>query len=265
MAIDPENTLIWAALVVYGGTAGLVAIRSETGPWVGRGLVLASLLLCAVIALRWGRLGHGPFINLYEILLSNLFSLGILYALARARQSRLRVADRVVLPVLLLLGAWLVSVPALDSHLPPTYETPWLWVHLLSGKLFLAAALIAAGLGGVLILRRLRLFPAEDVPEADVERLAWRWLGIGLVFHSTMLVAGAVWAQDAWGRYWAWDPLETSAFLTWLALALALHSRLAWRVAPAVAGLLFWGVFSLAFLTFFGVPFLSQAPHQGAI
>ncbi|VAW73687.1 Cytochrome c-type biogenesis protein CcsA/ResC [hydrothermal vent metagenome] len=264
MTISPENTLVWTGVLTYVAIMGLAAVRADA--WPGRGLILASLLLGAAIALRWVRLGHGPFINLYEILLSNLFSLGLLYALARIWLPRLRVADQVVLPVLLLLGAWLLFVPALDSHFPPTYETPWLWVHLLSGKLFLAAALIAAGLGGVLILRRLHLFSTEgEASDTEVERLAWWWLGTGLVFHTAMLVAGAVWAQDAWGRYWAWDPLETSAFLTWLALALALHSRLTWRIAPMTAGFLFWGVFSLAFLTFFGVPFLSQAPHQGAI
>jgi ABC-type transport system involved in cytochrome c biogenesis permease subunit len=86
-----------------------------------------------------------------------------------------------------------------------------------------------------------------------------------LVFHSLMLIAGAVWAQDAWGRFWAWDPLETWAFVTWLALAAAVHARLTWRIGPRSGALLIAAVFVIAFLTFFGVPFVSLAPHKGAV
>ncbi len=253
--MEAERLLILAGGYGYLALA-LSALSHRFRPWLGRALGLLSAVLAAAITLRWQRLGHGPFINLYEILLSNLFSLGGLYLLIRTWRPQVRIADPVVAGVLGLLGLWLVEVPALDSHLPPTYETPWLWLHLIAGKLFLASALVAAGLGGILIAR---------AGAGETERLAWRWLGIALVFHSLMLVAGAVWAQDAWGRYWAWDPLETSAFLTWLAMAFALHVRSAWRPGTTVTGLLFWGVFVLAFLTFFGVPFLSQAPHQGAI
>jgi len=80
-----------------------------------------------------------------------------------------------------------------------------------------------------------------------------------------MLVAGAVWAQDAWGRYWAWDPLETWAFVTWLTLAGFLHARASLKLAPAAGAAMIMAVFVVAFLTFFGVPFVSMAPHKGAI
>ena len=81
-----------------------------------------------------------------------------------------------------------------------------------------------------------------------------------------MLVAGAVWAYSAWGRYWAWDSLETWTFATWLAMALLLHLRVTYRRLPAVAGqLAVLGLFALAVLTFLGVPFISVAPHKGVM
>jgi len=80
-----------------------------------------------------------------------------------------------------------------------------------------------------------------------------------------MLIVGAVWAQDAWGRYWAWDPLETWAFLTWLVLAFSLHLRFTVKTTPRTGAILILGVFAVAFLTFFGVPFISKAPHKGAV
>ena len=78
-------------------------------------------------------------------------------------------------------------------------------------------------------------------------------------------LGGAIWAQDAWGRYWAWDPLETWAFLTWLLVALSLHLRVTIRMSPNAYAYLVFAVFVVAFLTFFGVPFISQTPHQGAV
>ena len=71
-------------------------------------------------------------------------------------------------------------------------------------------------------------------PDGRLDDLAYRFMALGLVFQSLMLVSGAIWAQDAWGRYWAWDPLETWSFVTWLLLAFALHLRLTLRAsAPA--------------------------------
>jgi ABC-type transport system involved in cytochrome c biogenesis permease subunit len=80
-----------------------------------------------------------------------------------------------------------------------------------------------------------------------------------------MLIAGAVWAQDAWGRYWAWDSLETSAFLTWIFLAIGLHIRLTYKIKPWVSGAIIIGVFIMAFSTYFGIPYLSPSAHKGMV
>ena len=78
-------------------------------------------------------------------------------------------------------------------------------------------------------------------------------------------MAGAIWAQEAWGRYWAWDPLETWSFVTWLMLALILHLRLLIRPAYMFSSMLIIIVFIISFLTFFGLPFLNQVPHKGMV
>jgi len=229
-------------------------------------LALAAGLVAWGLALRWARLGHGPFFNLYEILASSLFSLTLILALFLWRRPDLRAALRTALPVPILLAIWLVSCEARDSHFHPTYDTGWLWVHLAAGKLFLGFALCALGVALLAPLRRRfpRAFPglAED---GALDRDTWWLLRWALAWETAMLVAGSAWAQDAWGRYWAWDPLETWAFLTWLGLVAALHHRQGRRLAPGWTAGMAAGVFLLAFLTFFGVPFLSLAPHQGAI
>jgi len=152
--------------------------------------------------------------------------------------------------------------------LPATYENYWLWVHVAVGKVFLGMCLVATGLAGVLLLRRIGALAGlfAGLPDSRVlDALAWRFVAVAFVFESLMLIAGAVWAQDAWGRYWDWDPLETWSFVTWLVLAIVLHARLTYNLPLWLGWSAILVVFALAFLTFFGVPFVSVSPHKGAV
>lgn len=267
----PELAWIWAGVAMYVVATPLAVAggpKAQTQERLLLGLLGLGLALFAfAIELRWMRIGHGPFINLFEILASNLFSLGLIYALAYWRLPALRPSAAVVMPVMLVPGLWLLAVSPADSHLPPTYDTPWLWVHVATGKIFLGLCLVALGLAGVMLLRRAgfaRNFQSMPA-DAALDRMAWRFMGVALAFQSMMLIAGAVWAQDAWGRFWGWDQIEAWAFLTWLALAAALHLRTTYRVPPWLGAAMILGIFVLAFLTFFGVPFVSNSPHKGAI
>ncbi len=239
--------------------------------WPKRALVvltLALLLHAAALALRWQAHGHGPFTTMHEILSSNLWSLSLVLAVSAWCLREVRAALRVAAPVLALMGVWLLLADARPGHFPPTYATPLLYLHTLVGKLFLGLLLVAVALGGVPLLRRTpqgKRLLAEAGSDLRLDQLAYRFAAAAFVCECLMLIVGAVWAQDAWGRYWQWDPLESWAFVTWLGLAAALHARITLRPTPAVFGLWLMGVFVLAFLTFFGVPFISTAPHKGAV
>jgi ABC-type transport system involved in cytochrome c biogenesis permease subunit len=275
---SPELVWLWPALSLYVlAAAGAFAwarpragsIRAGTAPamlWV---LLLGAVTLIGTgIAHRWLRLGHGPFVNMFEILASSLFSLGIVYLLICWRVPLLRHTIRLVLPLLGVMALWMLVTNPTDTRLPVTYETPLLWIHVLLGKVFLGCALAALGLAGVVLIRRRAAGAARfaNLPNDKVlDDHAWRLMLVALVFESLMLIAGAVWAQDAWGRYWDWDPLEIWAFLTWLLLVSAVHARRTWNLGPAVGAWMIVTVFAVAFLTFFGVPFLSLAPHKGAV
>ena len=140
-------------------------------------------------------------------------------------------------------------------------EQPGLWSGFARYGL-----LVAVGLAGVIQMRRTALGVGwfQRLPQDQrLDELAFRFMALALIFNGLMLVAGAIWAQDAWGRYWAWDPLETWAFITWLLLAVALHVRVTFRLSPRLSSAMAFAVFVIAFLTFFGVPFLSSRPHQG--
>lgn len=267
-----ESVALWLGLLGYvaAGVCAVVALILErdgarlVGPALALGLALHTLSLAA----RWARLGHGPFVSMFEILSSNVWSLTLAFALAWWRIRAIRPVAAFVMPVIFLMMGWLLVSSPVDGHFPPTYRTLWLYVHIGFGKVFLGAVLVSVGLSAAILARasgvgrrRLAGLPADE----RLDDLSFRFMGIGLVFESLMLVSGAIWAQDAWGRYWSWDPLETWALLTWLALAFALHVRVAVRVPPPVGAMLVIGVFAVAFLTFFGVPFVSTSPHKGAV
>jgi ABC-type transport system involved in cytochrome c biogenesis permease subunit len=278
LALHPLDTLwLYAGAVLVGVSAlrawrGLAVATARNRAMVrGPAWSLVDVALAALavgVAMRWTRVGHGPFLSLFEILASSLLSLGVVWRLMSLRVAVLRGSAPVVLSLLAVLGAWLLVADASDTVLPPTYEMPVLWFHLAFGKIFLGCALVATGLAGVVLARSTgagaRWF-CRMPGDAAIDELAWRFMLAALVFESLMLIAGAVWAQDAWGRFWAWDPLETWAFITWLALAAAVHARTAWRVGPRAGALMIAAVFVIAFLTFFGVPFVSIAPHKGAV
>ena len=276
----PELPWLWAGALTCVGAAMLAwmgvlhAAGSTPRAWVRRAprawrvLELALVLVAFGLAMRWQRLGHGPFLDMFEILASSLLSLGLVAAFGARRDASLRAGAPVVLSLLALLALWLMAADPTDTHLPATYQTPVLWFHVLLGKLFLGCVLWALGLAGLLLLRRAGVGrrALEHAPaDAALDGAAWRLMQVALLFESMMLVAGAVWAQDAWGRYWAWDPLETWAFLTWLLLVGALHARRSMQLSPGVGAWLVVTVFVVAFLTFFGVPFVSVAPHKGAV
>lgn len=259
-----EAVLFSVAAGAFVGAMG-TAVFTHSRRAVLALLVVGVALMTAGIALRWVVLGHGPFTTLYEVLAGSVWSLSLIYACVYARMRSVRGTAPIVLPVIVLLAGWMLSADCSPGHLPPTFDTWLLYVHSVFGKLFLGLLLISTGLAGVLIARRTlaRATFASMPDDAHVAELSYRFAAFAFVFETMMLIVGAIWAQDAWGRYWAWDPLETWAFLTWLALAFGLHLKI-WVRPPAViwSGMVA-AVFALAFVTFFGVPFVSDVPHKG--
>jgi len=281
MNIVAEQPWLWAGLGAYL-MATLIAMwgvspRSENSALVVNKtheklvlgfIVLGVLLLTVAIAARWIRIGHGPWINLFELLMSQVWSLGLIFAVLYWKLPGLRPSTVIVMPVMWILGSWVLLLEPSISHFPATYYNVWKWSHVGLGKIFLALLLAGVGLAGVMILRtteRGKIWFRAMPLDAVIDKLAWRMMMLALVFDSLMLIAGAVWAQDAWGRYWAWDTLETSAFLTWIFLAIGLHVRLTYKIKPWVSGVIIIGVFIMAFSTYFGIPYISTAAHKGMV
>lgn len=280
-ATATELPWLWAGLSAYA-IATAIVVRAivfgavPAGAMVNRSyekyvlvLVVAAVALLAIsLAERWVRIGHGPFVNLFELLISQLFSLGLIFAIVYWRFPIIRPAAIVIFPALWVLGIWVLMLDPVAVPNPPTYFNNWKWAHVGFGKMFLGLSLMATGLAGVMLLRSVPRFARwfRQMPnDAVLDFFAWRFMLLALVFDSLMLIAGAVWAQDAWGRYWQWDALETSAFLNWLVLGACIHARLTYRMPIRIGAIAIIGLFAFAFFTYFGTPFYSEAAHKGVV
>lgn len=270
MTLEPIS--LWLALIAYV-IAGVVAIIAQVMAkkperWILAFMVVGVLLHTLFIGLRWERIGHLPVGNTFEALSGNVWGMMLAIVLVYWRIKLVRPMAAILMPIIFIVMGWMMLIPAYDSSFPPTYDTIWLFIHIGFIKIFLGSVLAAVGLAGVILLRRtengLRWF-ARMPGNQSLDNLAYRFMALGLIFDTLGVIAGAIWAQDAWGRYWSWDPLETWSLLTWLSLAIALHIRVTWKNSPAFGAMVTIGVFVLAFLTFFGVPFVSTAVHKGAI
>ncbi|PIW28157.1 MAG: hypothetical protein COW30_08495 [Rhodospirillales bacterium CG15_BIG_FIL_POST_REV_8_21_14_020_66_15] len=264
---------LYSAAAVWAVAAAASARTRYSGPMVLLGAAIAANSVS--IVLRWLRLGHGPYVDLYETLTSGVWGYHLAVFLACLFIPRVRPMLAIVLVLFQVMVVWALSVPTPDSPLPVTYDTIWLPVHLVLGKAFIGCVVVALALASVVLVRwgadvggvpaaaRIR-FPAMPA-DASLDELAFRFMLVALVFETLMLVAGAIWAQNAWGRYWDWDPLETWAFLTWTAMAIFLHFRVTKHPPAPVSAILIVVVFALGFYTFFGLPFISVSAHKGAV
>lgn len=272
MTVEIELLILWAALIIYvlAGSLAIVAtlFRQPLDDFFQGLLWLGLVVHTGAIGYRWLRLDHGPFLTMFEILSSNIWSITLFFALTYWRLAAIRSIAAFFIPLQFLMMGWLLLATPGESVFPPTYDTIWLYVHVSFGKVFMGALVIASTLAAITLIRNVdRAVPTfSRLPnDQSLVELAFRFMGLGLIFESLMLVAGAIWAQDAWGRYWDWDPLESWSFISWLLMVLVLHARITWKLSSNIAASMVLVVFVVAFLTFFGTPLISMSPHKGAI
>ena len=268
-----------AAVTVSAPSAGISSnippASDETPPPHGLGFgwrtgisltVTAAALHVLAVLMRGLASGRAPWGNMYEFALVGALVASVAY-LVVLRVQRGSAAD---LQVALSLGVWVTALVSLTLGLAitvlyvpagpliPVLNSYWLVVHV-------AAAITCAGVFSVgavclvLYLVQLRAGRREQagggrdrrttLPSADtLERIAYRVHVFGFPLWTFAVIAGAIWAENAWGRYWGWDPKETWAFITWVMYAAYLHAAAtpSWRGARGAA----LGLFGYAALLF---------------
>lgn len=213
----------------------------------------------AALGLRWVMTGHGPYTTTYEVYSSNGWVIMALLFVVAWRIPRLSATAVVAIPLnilfLMLALAKYQKIPGLST----AFNYFWLLVHILFVKLAIAGIIIALGCS-VFYLRKART--EEEGELSNLELYNYRFTGLGFVFWTIATASGAVWANLQWGRYWAWDPIETWSLVVWLGLGLNLHLQRFFNWTGRRAAYLTLATVGLFILTLFVVPFLSSSLHS---
>jgi len=201
-------------------------------------MILGFIFLLAGVVTRGLSAGRVPWGNMYEFSITGALAFAGAY-LAALRKYDLRwLGVLVSISALLTLGTATTLLYVPSAPLVPALKSPWLVIHvstaIISGGVFLLANVISAA---YLYLDNMenkgpRKVWAERLPSLEVlDQLSYRLVAFVFPLWTFSVIAGAIWAESAWGRYWGWDPKETWAFITWVAYAAYLHARVTvgWR------------------------------------
>ena len=220
-------------------------------------VAVANLLLTAQLVLRWWESGHFPISNLYESLCFLAWACTLTQLLVeRTWPSPIVAASATPMGLGCIAFASFALPDQLQTSAPlvPALRSSWLVMHvsvimvsyaaLLVGSLLSLAVLftdrgealelrsssigsggyrraVATTEGGVIQLQSVQFSTNEQL-----DSLSYRTITVGFLMLTVGIVSGAVWANEAWGSYWSWDPKETWALICWLVYAAYLHTRL---------------------------------------
>ena len=229
---------------------------------------LAGVLHLAAVVIRGIAAARVPWANMFEFSITGT-ALIIAVFLLVSRRNRIVVLGPVVVGlVVLLLGVATVAFYVPVIPLPPALQSAWLVIHVLVALLATSFFGIAAVLSTTQLIkarhekriaatgRPARLLDAIPGTE-HLDRLAYRLTIVGFALWTFTLMAGAIWAGRAWGRYWGWDVKEVWTFVIWVIYAAYIHAkatrgwhgnRAAWLSIVGFAAVLFnFGVVNVFF------------------
>ncbi|MEY4677676.1 MAG: c-type cytochrome biosis protein CcsB [Actinomycetota bacterium] len=201
-------------------------------------MLIATLLLLAGVIFRGISANRVPWGNMYEFSITGALSFSIAYLFALVKYKMRWLALPASIAILITVGTAVTLLYVPSAPLVPALKSTWLVIHvsaaIISGGVFLLANFIA---GTYLILDRYEQKSARPVwmqklPSLEsLDNFSYRLIALVFPIWTFSVIAGAIWAEAAWGRYWGWDPKETWAFITWVAYAAYLHARvtIGWR------------------------------------
>lgn len=259
----------YRAAETTAGTTMTIASRSE--PPVALAAFASALtwlmvaLLLASVALRWIAVKHPPYANMYEYTITLGLGTSIVYVIFERWYGQ-RALGAVLLPgIAALFTITLLFFPAEVVPLIPALQANQIMGFHVGTMLAAYSALSVSFGAAVLYLvqggkRRFARLPSGPL----LDEIAYKSVLVGFPVLALGVALGAWWANSAWGRYWGWDPKETSVLVTWLIYAGYLHARglRGWRGARS-AWILIVGYAAVMF-TYFAVNLWIAGLHSYA-
>jgi cytochrome c-type biogenesis protein CcsB len=261
--LSSQSAILWmSALFVFSTVfywGGLLA-RSPFGASVGSKLCWAAVVLGFTgMMVRWyesyligADVGHIPVSNLYEVFI--LFSMitALFYLYYEQRYATRQLGPFVLLVISAAVGFLLWYTVARGAAeiqpLVPALQSWWMKIHVPANFIGYGTFALAAMVGSAYLLKSHGIL-ADRLPSLEVlDDVMYKSISVGFAFFTVATILGALWAAEAWGGYWSWDPKETWALIVWLNYAAWLHMRLMSGLRGRAAA--WWALIGLLVTTF---------------
>jgi cytochrome c-type biogenesis protein CcsB len=265
-----QSAFMWmSALFVMATVSYFVGLisRSEFTEKVATSLTWSATTMGMVgLMVRWREsylispdVGHIPVSNLYEVFILFAVITALIYLFYERRYQARSLGGFVLLVISAAVAFQLWYSFGKGAHeiqpLVPALQSYWMKIHVPANFVGYGAFAMAAMIGVAYLLKSWRQtvkpqgLMAVSLPElAMMDDLMYKSIALGFAFFTVATVLGALWAAEAWGGYWSWDPKETWALIVWLNYAAWLHMRMTkgWHGRPMA----WWAVIGL-FVTLF--------------
>lgn len=279
-AIMWQCAFVFFALFAYISGAVLASVKNvPTNTLLGMGTVFAWVSAVAGftgLLVRWHEsyllrpdAGHIPVSNLYEVFILFLVITALMYLYYKGKFAIQKLGGFVFGFMAVVVGFVLWYSVSREAHtiqpLIPALQSWWMKIHVPANFIGYGAFCISAmlGIAELVSLRAEGKGGKSWLPQSVlIEEVMYKAIAVGFLFFTIATILGALWAADAWGRYWSWDPKETWAFIVWLNYAVWLHLRLVagWR-GKVLAWWAIIGLFVTAF-AFIGVNMFLSGLHS---
>jgi cytochrome c-type biogenesis protein CcsB len=213
----------------------------EAGPWVRAAVAVSALGILAhlvAVVTRGFAVHRAPWGNMYEFVTALTCVAAIFFCYVMVRYRAWALGVFVMGAVVVALGLAETVIYTAAGPLVPALQSYWLSIHVTAMTLATGIFFVAAVLGVMYLVAEryhARVAAGKAQPgngllaripsAAQLDKLTYRTVVFGFPIWTFGVIAGAIWADQAWGRYWGWDPVETWAFITWVLYACYLHAR----------------------------------------
>jgi len=250
-------------------------------------IIISNFLFIFTLLGRWIGEGYFPLSNLYESLIFLSWGISTIHLIVEYK-TKSRIIGAISSPILFFISGFSSLTLPIDMQkalpLVPSLQSNWLMMHV-SMMMISYAILIVGSLLSILYLafnffnnRKTQnivestisgtLSTANTLEVSQLSLLqtidtwSYRIIGLGFPFLTIGIISGAVWANEAWGSYWSWDPKETWALITWIIFAIYLHSRLLKGWQGEKAATIGSCGFFVIWICYLGVNFLGKGLHS---
>jgi len=197
-------------------------------------------------------IGHIPISNLYEVFILFCLITSLLYLFYEEKFNTKKLGAFVLIVINAAVGfiLWYTFDRHADGVQPlvPALQSYWMKIHVPANFIGYGAFSIAAMVSIAYLLSAKKILASYLPKLAVLDDLIYKSIAIGFIFFTVATILGAIWAAEAWGGYWSWDPKETWALIVWLNYAAWLH----YRIVKGLRGnvLAWWALIGLIITTF---------------